>query len=170
MTRRPGEPDGPEDGEGPGGPDEPSGIIRSLLALLQEMEERGERTRSGHARPSRNTSVDFSVSVGGLGDVSGGAPFGAGEDRAGQRTDSPDESTSDPHVTTRETADGMVVAADLPGVVEADVETRLDPEAEVLVIVVEGRDAARLPLQSEGWTVVDSRFSNGVLEVELARE
>ena len=170
MSRRPGDPDDRDEEEGPPNPNGPSGIIRSLLALLREMEERGERTRSGHARPGRNTSVDFSVSVGGLGDVDGGDPFGAGGDRAGQRTDPSDESTPDPHVTTRETADGMVVAADLPGVDEADVETRIDPEAEVLIIEVGGRDAARLPLQSEGWTVVDSRFSNGVLEVELGRE
>ena len=164
--------------EGPGEPrdaDEPRGLIRSLLDLLQEMDERGERTRSGHSRPGPHTSVDFSVSVGGLDDREGGIPFGTDADRAGRRDERADakghdEPTAEPHVTTRETADGIVVASDLPGVQESEVETRLDHGADVLVIEVGGRDAARLPLQSEGWTVVDSRFSNGVLEVELERD
>ena len=182
MTRGPGSGGGPDDPDdrdersGPGDADEPRGLIRSLLALLQEMEERGEGTRLGHSE-TPHTSVDFSVSVGGLGGPGHPKRFGVsdrpnrGRDaRSDEGTADVDDATEEPHVTTRETADGLVVAADLPGVDESEVETRLEPDDEVLVIEISGSDAARLPLESEGWSVVDSRFSNGVLEVELHRD
>ena len=170
MTPPPG--DDPADRNDPDDRDvgEPRGIIRSLLDLLQEMEERGERTRSGHTRRGRHTSVDYSINIGDLGGSDDASPFqfeSGGSNRGRARSG---EETPDAHVTTRETPEGLVVAADLPGVDESDVDTRLHPAADELVIEVAGRDAARLPLESDGWTVVDSRFVNGVLEVELSRD
>lgn len=166
MTRR-----DDRDGDDGAGPDEdrPRSLIRSLLDLLREMEERGEHTRTGHSRPGPRTSVDYSVSIGGLGGPDESRPS-AGDERTPGRADRSEESTSEALVTTRETPGGLIVAADLPGVDDTDVESRLDPEASELVIEVAGRDEARLPLDSNGWTVVDSRFANGVLEVELRRD
>ena len=164
--------DGPDDRNDPDGRDveEPRGIIRSLLDLLQEMEERGERTRTGHTRPGPNTSVDYSISIGDLGGSDDADPPRYESAAPDGRRAGSDEEALDAHVTSRETPEGLVVAADLPGVDESDVESRLDPDAEELVIEVGGRDAARLPLESDGWRVVDSRFANGVLEVELRRD
>lgn len=160
MTDR-ADPDDPDDQDGG-----PRSLIRSLLALLSEMEARGERERRGRSRLGRHTSVDYSIGIGDLTGAGGADPLEPSADEgAGAGTP-----TSDYHVTTREVEGGIVVAADLPGVDAGEVETRLEPEADALVVEVSGTVAARLPLESEGWTVVDDRFANGVLEVELRRD
>lgn len=152
----------------------PRGIIRSLLELLREMDERGERTRRGQGRPGGHTSVDYSISVGDLSSAAGEDPFetwwsrrdAASAGDAGPADDGP----TDVHVTTRETPDGLVVVADLPAGDADGVDTRLEEDAGVLLIAAGGGSEARLPLDDEGWHIVDSRLANGILEVTLRRD
>ena len=153
----------------------PHGIIRSLLELLREMDERGERTRTGHSRPGSHTSVDYSISIGDLSTSDDDDPFETwwarrDEDEDGSDGPPDDGRPTDAHVTTRETEAGLVVAADLPGVGAEGVDARLDEDDGALVIDAGGGSSTRLPLESEGWSIVDSRLSNGILEVELRRD
>lgn len=145
-------------------------LIRSLLAMLREMEERDEQERPGRPRPGPFTSVDCSIDIGDLSESTQGAEWRAGTGAPPEGVRGSAGGGPDYRVTSRETSDGLVVVADLPGVDAADVRPRLDHDAAALVVDVAGDEATRHPLGSDGWGVVDSRFANGVLEVELSRD
>lgn len=179
MTRRdPGGDDGDrrdddDDRRDDGG--RPRGIIWSLLELLREMDERGERSRTGHSRPGGHTSVDYSISVRDLSSSGDDDPFGTrwtrrDPDEAGTDGPSDDGRAADVHVTARETAEGLVVAADLSGVGAEGADAWLDDDADALVIDAGGARSTRLPIESAGWRIADSRLSNDILEVELRRD
>lgn len=161
------------DGRGDDG-DHPRGIIWSLIELLREMDERDERSRTGRSRPGGHTSVDYSISVTDLSSSDDDDPFETwwtrrDADEAGTDSPSDDGQAADAHVTTRETDGGLVVVADLPGVGVESADAWLDEDADALVIDVGGGRSTRLPLESDGWSIVDSHLSNGILEVELRR-
>lgn len=136
------------------GDDRPRGIIRALLEMLAEMEERNERTNQGRWSGDR-TTVDYSVSISGLGE----APGTGGNDER-----------ETPAITTRQVDDGMLVAADLPGVREGDVTVEIDRDKRAVTIATHGDVLGRVPLDDGDWTVVDVSVNNDVMEVRLARE
>lgn len=149
--------------------DAPRSLIRSLLALLREMDERGERKRSDGSHRGPRTPGDYSISIGDpIGSGRTDPPW-AGTGRADVERASPGGPEPDYHVATRETDGGVVVVADLPRVGPGDVDAHVDPDDPALVVDVAGTEAARHPLESGAWTLLDRRFANGVLEVELRR-
>lgn len=138
----------------------PRGILRAILELLAEMDERDEREGHGHWSGDR-TSVDYSVSVGSIDDAFGPLPS--------EPSESADEREPGP-ITTREFEDETLVAADLPGVRSEDVAVDVDQEDGAAAISVAGEFVGQVPLDDGGWTVDDVSVNNDVLEVWLSRE
>ena len=62
--------------------------------------------------------------------------------------------------------DGLLVVVDLPGPPAEAPEVRL-AEPDRLVVEPDAGGTIDIPLETEGWRIVDQRFANGVLEVEL---
>lgn len=134
--------------------DRPEGIFRAILRLLEEMDARDGRTRGGRWADGR-TSVDYSFSIGSLDET-----LGMG---------SPDEPEA--HIlTTRETDDGILIAADLPRVRPEDVSVDLDRDVRTVTITVDNHVVGRFPLDDGDWTVTDVSFNNEVMEVKVAHE
>lgn len=149
-----------------GGDDRPTGVVRALLELLAEMDERGERRRTGRWSNER-TSVDYSVSIGSLDRAftQGGDVERTGARAGGERTAGVDDAWVDA-VAVRERDDGLLVVADLPGDREGDVSVDVDESAGSVVVVVDGV-VGRIPLRDGDWTVADVSCNNDVLEVTL---
>lgn len=136
-------------------PDErPEGLIRSILALLAEMDEAGERTNHGRWIGHRSV-VDYEVSLGGLGDSLGW------DDRTGSDT---------PPIATRRVADGMLVAVDLPDVQPEDVSVELDRHEGTLVLTVENEVIGHAPLEAGGWSIEAISINNDVMTIRLTNE
>lgn len=133
--------------------DRPGRLARLLLELFDEIENRDGRTVRGRWTAG-GASVEYSRSVRGLDDADGSATDrGAGA-----------------AVTTRVVADGLLVAADLPGVREADVAVDLDPDGGHLRLAVDGDVVETLALGGDGWTVADRAYNNRVLTVHLTHD
>lgn len=133
--------------------DRPTGLVRAILDLLADLDERGERTGRGRWSGER-ADVDYSVEIGGLDDFS-----------EASRRDVPGAST----ITTRTFDDEVVVVADLPNVRSEDVSARVAPDDGV-TIGIDGYVVERVPLDEEGWSVADVTVNNDVVEVRLTRD
>lgn len=142
--------------------------LRRLVDLLAEMEEDGDRERSGSWWSSRgdySVGVDYSVRTG-LNDRPTGAPGRADADRgdADARTGRP---TDDYLVDAYREGDELVVACDLPGVDEDDLTLGFDADAPAVVVGVRDQEVDRVPVEWDAVEVVGSRWNNQVLEVRL---
>lgn len=138
------------------------GTLAKLLDLLTEMEARGERTRSGRWSGDR-FDVDYTVStgnLGGFGDLGSFDPDALGSGPGSEERPSP-------NVTTRETEEGVLVVADLPGVDAADVSLGIDRARNAFTLEVGDEIVGRVPVDDGEWVVADASFTNGVLEVHL---
>jgi HSP20 family molecular chaperone IbpA len=71
-------------------------------------------------------------------------------------------------VTTRETDDGFLAVADLPGVEPGAVDVRFDGASESLDILLNGSSVKTVPVPDPTLEIVDRSFRNGMLVVELA--
>lgn len=166
--RSPGGDDPPSGADEPGeGDDRPTGVVRALLELLAEMDERGERRRTGRWSNER-TSVDYSVSIGSLDRALARGGDGEWMDSVGdesEQVDGVDDAGVDA-VAVREREDGLLVVADLPGDREGDVSVEVDETAGTVVVAVDGV-VGRIPLRDGDWTVADVSCNNDVLEVTL---
>jgi len=164
-----------------GGADEPRDVIRSLLELLRELEERDEPTRPDRPRQGPPSSADRAVSIEGFHTPGGDGP---GEPRRGDgrnrrrgghgRDQSRGGPASGVHVDTRETREGLLVVVDLLGgegtVDGAPVDARIDRATDELVLDQAGRERARIGLEPDRWVVDDRRTTNGVVEITLRHE
>lgn len=172
IRRGPGGPPGWDDDETDESDTRPTGILRALLDLLAKMDERGERRRRGRWSGGR-TRVDYSVSIGGLGDSPETDPFDSPgfDDRGFDDRDGHGFGDQERHaLTTRELEDGLLLAADLTDVHPADVSVDLDDASRAVTITVEGDVLGRIPLDDGDWTVVDVSVNNDVLAVKLSNE
>lgn len=136
-------------------PDErPAGLIRSILTLLAELDEAGERRQHGRWIGPR-TVVDYEVSLGGLGESF------ERDDRTGSNT---------PAIATRRVADGMLVAVDLPDVRPEDVSVELDRYECTLTLAVDSEVVGQAPLEAGGWSVAAVSINNDVMTIRLTNE
>lgn len=134
--------------------DRPTGLVRAILDLLADLDERGERTGRGRWSSGR-ADVDYSVEIGGLDDFS-----------EASRLDEPGASA----ITTRTFDDEVLVVADLPNVRSEDVSARVAPDDGAVTIGIDGYVVERVPLDEEGWSVADVTVNNDVVEVRLTRD
>lgn len=156
--------------------DRPNGIIRAILNLLAEMDERDERSGRGHWSGDR-TSVDYSISVGSLDDAMN---LGPPEDRGPAWWDEPpeardrgtggtDEWAPGP-ITTRTYGDEMLVAADLPDVRAENLDVAVNEDEGTVTIDVDGDRMGEVPIDDGDWSVAEVSVNNDVVEVLLTRE
>lgn len=132
--------------------DPPGRLVRALLDLVDALDRDRTAGRAGRAEPS------LAVPPGGA--------AGSPEPPVGSDDEVRPSPTSAP-VSTRETDDGLIVVATLPGVAEVDLSTDLDREVGVLALGVDGEVVDRVPLEVGGWTISDVSFNDGALEVTL---
>lgn len=129
-------------------------ITRALLEILQAMEAEGEESREGHWTNGR-TSVDYSVSIGGLSDES---PLRSSDDE------------TNPSVAVREYEDELLLVADIPGTRAEDVSVDLEEDGQMLRILVDDSVIGRVPLGDGPWTITEVSFNHNILEVRFADE
>lgn len=132
--------------------DPPGRLVRALTDLVDALD------RDPTAGPARQAEPGVAVPPGG--------PAGPFEPADGS-PDSTRPSPTDAPVSTRETDEGLLVVATLPGVAEVDLSTDLDREVGVLALGVDGEVVDRVPLEDGGWTISDVSFNDGVFEVTL---
>lgn len=152
--------------DGSNGDDRPNGVIQAILDLLAEMDERGDRVGRGRWADDR-FSVDYSVSIGGLDEAFGPGGRGPRDPPDSGSRKAPDAG-GDPAITVREFGDEMLIVADLPNVRAEAVDVERDEQT--VVITAEGDVLGRVPIDDEGWEVVDVSFNNDVMEARLTRE
>lgn len=129
-------------------------ITRTLLEILQALEAEGEQSREG-AWSNGRTSVDYSVSVGGLADD---GPLRSADDG------------TNPTVAIRDYDDELVLVADIPETREEDVSVDLEDDGQMLRILVDDAVRGRVPLGDGRWRIVDVSFNHNILEVRFEDE
>lgn len=164
------EPNDPDDRDDRERADPAFGLRAGLSAfadLLRALDEEGERRGSGRIEGDRST-IDYDVNIGtgpGPGDRKGRPSRSSGSRRKRRKRPSDD----DYHVTTRETDDGVVVIADLPGIDDDDLTVGFEDDDRTLAVAVDGEVVERVSLP---WPAEPERstFRNGVLEIYLREE
>lgn len=144
--------------------DRPGGIIRAILDLLAEMDERDRREHWSGER----TAVDNSISVGSLDDAL--ALESPDDHDPSGRSDSSDERGASPLTTRAYGDDELLVVADLPEVRRADLDVSIDRDERTVTVAVEGERVGRVPLDEYGWTLADVSVNNDVMEALLTRD
>jgi len=139
----------------------PLGVALRLLDILAEMEQQDQRHRRGHGRLGDNVTFDYCFSIG-LGPEQTDA---TGPERTD--TTGPERTDATGLVTTRPLDDGRIVVADLPGIDPEAVDVDVDRRSETLRLWIDGDPVERVPLPDTDAEVVDTTFSNGILEVRL---
>lgn len=152
-----------------------------LSSLLSALDWLDEASASGRRRGDR-TTIDYDVSIRSIDALEDRTAFereplsgvGSGADRGPNRprtrryrTDSPSSSAApsgDHHLTTRETADELLVTADVAGADPDDVTVGFDDAT--LVVGVEGSELGRITVP---WAdrEADATIKNGVLTVRI---
>lgn len=149
------------------------GAIGRIVEALADAEREG-RTEVGGA--GRHPSGHFTTEYGyagriGLDDLDSGSGSGSGRASAsGSQPDTGESPATDDayrvDVRYDESADELLVVADLPDVNADDLDAAVDRASNELLIDVEDRTVERLELP---WPVddVDSRFRHGILELRF---
>ena len=133
-------------------------ILTDLFESIAEMDERGERRRTGTGTThSKNKRFDYGFTVG-IGPQ-------ADDERAG--TDEPSPDGTERAAVVHETDEGVVVTLDLPDVHPTDLSAGVDASARALVVGEDGTVIERVALPRGDLEVAGASFNNGVLDVRL---
>lgn len=135
--------------------DDRPGIVHALLELLSDLSEGADR--------SRGSGLGSDVAPG-FGDSPSRADVDDARDDGSPRGPEPNRS---PPVLIRRVDEGLLVAADLPGVRTVDVSADLNGDRGTVRLAAHREEIGRLPVAEGGWRVIDVGVTNGVMEMRL---
>lgn len=156
----------------------PGGLLGALKLVVSTLADAEREGKTSFSKTGRNPGRHFTTEYGFSGQI--GGPRRGGESDADDRSSksrrrsrsdsgSSRESEDSYLVDVRETEDGLLVIADMPGVEPEDITAGVDEEQNEIVVGVGSRAVERLELP---WPVSDvqAQFQHDVLELRFTRE